>query len=167
MRNVLLLLMPPSPRFANPIDLNGRVPAPHASAGHPAAPAREWGGARRQVQSLSRRYVNTAGQVTDSDRYVDLGGLTYSASAALGTEEVPFTHDERGGYDRHIWLPSRLLGCGEGSALGVEDRIATPIHEEVGVKFTPGRSIPDGDNNLPVIDLPIMEVVLEAQVGLA
>ncbi|MDY3560564.1 hypothetical protein R5W23_001808, partial [Gemmata sp. JC673] len=43
-----------------------------------------------QVQSLSRSTVNAVGQVISEDAYFDLGGLSYSASAALGTEGVNF-----------------------------------------------------------------------------
>src|SRR5262249_31286489 len=41
-----------------------------------------------KVQSLSRDYVNSAGQVVTSDQYFDLGGLTYSTSTSLGTSGV-------------------------------------------------------------------------------
>lgn len=43
-----------------------------------------------QVQSLSRVYRNDAGQTVYSDAYFDLGGLTYTASASLGTSGVNF-----------------------------------------------------------------------------
>jgi YD repeat-containing protein len=43
-----------------------------------------------KVQSLSRSYVNSAGQVVYTDSYFKLAGLTYSTSTTLGTEGVNF-----------------------------------------------------------------------------
>ncbi len=37
------------------------------------------------VQTLTRQYVNNAGQVVNTDAYFNLSGLTYSTSASLGT----------------------------------------------------------------------------------
>jgi YD repeat-containing protein len=42
------------------------------------------------VRSLSRSYVNDAGQVIYTDDYFNLGGLSYSTSTSLGTEGVNF-----------------------------------------------------------------------------
>src|SRR5262245_9722412 len=46
------------------------------------------------LQSLSRSYVNAVGQVTHTDVYFDLSGLTYSTSTSLGTEGVNFYRTE-------------------------------------------------------------------------
>ncbi|MCI0463316.1 MAG: hypothetical protein L0Z62_40735, partial [Gemmataceae bacterium] len=55
------------------------------------------------LQSLARSYLNSAGQVTHSDVYFSVGGLTYSTSASLGTENTHFyrTHF---GYGANGWL---------------------------------------------------------------
>jgi YD repeat-containing protein len=50
------------------------------------------------VQSLQRSYVNAAGQVTHSDAYVNLSGLTYAISPTLGTENTHY-YRTRYGYD--------------------------------------------------------------------
>ena len=59
------------------------------------------------VQSLSRDYVNSAGQVIYHDDYFNLGGLTYSASTSLGTEGVNFyrtryQYDDNGNLTRTV-----------------------------------------------------------------
>src|SRR5262249_6432745 len=42
------------------------------------------------LQTLSRRYTNSAGHVISDDAYFNLSGLTYSTSASLGTENTNF-----------------------------------------------------------------------------
>jgi RHS repeat-associated protein len=42
------------------------------------------------VQSLSRTYTNSAGQVVYKDDYFNLGGLAYSTAANIGTQNVNF-----------------------------------------------------------------------------
>ncbi|VTR94318.1 rhs repeat-associated core domain-containing protein : RHS repeat-associated core domain protein OS=Singulisphaera acidiphila (strain ATCC BAA-1392 / DSM 18658 / VKM B-2454 / MOB10) GN=Sinac_0291 PE=4 SV=1: RHS_repeat: RHS_repeat [Gemmata massiliana] len=59
--------------------------APAVSSGRPTGAE-----AVSQVQSLSRSYTNEASQVTHTDAYFNLSGLTYSTSVALGTEGVNF-----------------------------------------------------------------------------
>ncbi|MBI1373852.1 MAG: LEPR-XLL domain-containing protein [Phycisphaera sp.] len=48
------------------------------------------------IESLSRSYTNAAGQMTHSDAYFDLTGVTYSTSGPLGIEG---THFLRSSYD--------------------------------------------------------------------
>src|SRR4051812_13924270 len=50
------------------------------------------------IQSLSRSYTDSAGQVVQSDRYFDLTGLTYSTSTTLGTENTNY-YRTRSAYD--------------------------------------------------------------------
>ncbi len=59
--------------------------APAVSGGRPRGPR-----ASVRCKSLSRSYVNDAGQMIYSDAYFDLTGLTYSTSATLGTAGVHF-----------------------------------------------------------------------------
>ncbi len=47
-----------------------------------------------KIQSLSRSYVNAVGQVTHTDSYFNLSGLTYSTSTSLGTENTHFYRTE-------------------------------------------------------------------------
>jgi RHS repeat-associated protein len=53
------------------------------------------------IRSLSRTYMNDAGQVTHEDAYTDLGGLTYATTGSLGTAGVNYLrttygYDQRG-----------------------------------------------------------------------
>ncbi|MBX9583069.1 MAG: hypothetical protein K2X87_22410, partial [Gemmataceae bacterium] len=66
---------------------------PAASGGRPTG-----GESVGSVQALARAYRNPAGQVTQSDAYFDLSGLTYSSSTSLGTEGTNF-YRTRAGYD--------------------------------------------------------------------
>jgi len=57
------------------------------------------------IQTLSRTYTNIGGQVTHSDVYFNLSGLTYSTSMTLGTENThfyrtSFSYDKMGRQDR-------------------------------------------------------------------
>jgi hypothetical protein len=47
------------------------------------------------IQTLSREYVNAAGQVVSSDIYFSLGSLKYSAKPNLGTENTLLPHTLR------------------------------------------------------------------------
>src|SRR5439155_6548513 len=65
------------------------------------------------LQTLARTYVSAGGQVTQSDAYFNLSGLTYSTSTSLGTENVNFYrtrygYDERGRQDR-VQLPTGTI----------------------------------------------------------
>jgi YD repeat-containing protein len=66
---------------------------PTASGGRPTG-AESIG----SLQTLSRTYTNSGGQVTQADAYFDLTGLTYSTSTTLGTEGTHF-YRTRYGYD--------------------------------------------------------------------
>jgi YD repeat-containing protein len=52
------------------------------------------------LQTLARSYTNLAGQVTSSDEYFNLSGLSYSTAPNLGTEGVNY-YRTRYGYDQH------------------------------------------------------------------
>jgi RHS repeat-associated protein len=59
------------------------------------------------VQTLSRTYLNDAGQAVTSDAYFDLSGLTYSDSTSLGTSGTNFyrtqqDYDHRGRANKTI-----------------------------------------------------------------
>ncbi|MFM8930435.1 MAG: hypothetical protein ACKOS8_00985, partial [Gemmataceae bacterium] len=62
------------------------------------------------LESLSRAYTNTAGQVINQDAYFNLSGLTYSTSTTLGTENTHFyrtvlDYDQRGRQNK-VQLPT-------------------------------------------------------------
>jgi RHS repeat-associated protein len=62
------------------------------------------------LESLSRAYTNTAGQVISQDAYFNLTGLTYSTSTTLGTENTHFyrtvlDYDQRGRQNK-VQLPT-------------------------------------------------------------
>jgi RHS repeat-associated protein len=75
-----------------------------------------------KVQSLSRSYVNAVGQVTHTDVYFDLNGLTYSTSTSLGTEgthfyRIEYAYDNTGQQNRtetHLGTISRTVHDGQG-----------------------------------------------------
>ncbi|MEI7687132.1 MAG: hypothetical protein WCL32_19105, partial [Planctomycetota bacterium] len=76
--------------------------APHLTGGRPDGTEAISG-----IQSLSRSYVNDAGQVIASDTYFDLTGVTYSTSATLGAAGVNYLrtttgYDHRGRANRTV-----------------------------------------------------------------
>jgi len=84
-----------------------------------ATPAVDAGGrptgaeAISSLQTLSRSYTNNSGQVTHSDEYFNLSGVTYSTAANLGTENTNyyrtrFAYDDRGLQER-VQLPTGTI----------------------------------------------------------
>jgi RHS repeat-associated protein len=93
-----------------------------------AAPGLDGGGrptgqeAIASLQTLSRSYTNTAGQVVYDDDYFNLSGLAYSTSTSLGTENANFYrtrygYDERGRQDR-TQLPTGTIEYAVHDGLG-------------------------------------------------
>jgi len=65
------------------------------------------------VQTLSRSYSNSGGQVTEEDDYFNLSGLTYSTSTFIGTAgtnyyATTYGYDSRGREDR-VGLPTGTI----------------------------------------------------------
>src|SRR5262249_2946796 len=65
------------------------------------------------LQTLSRSYTTSAGQVVNVDAYFNLAGLTYSTSTSLGTENTNFyrtriAYDSRGRENR-VQLPTGTI----------------------------------------------------------
>ena len=59
------------------------------------------------LQTLSRDYMNAAGQVVETDNYFNLNGVTYSTAPHLGTEGVNYyatryAYDDRGRLNRTV-----------------------------------------------------------------
>ncbi|MDY3560568.1 hypothetical protein R5W23_001812 [Gemmata sp. JC673] len=97
-----------------------------------------------QVQSLSRSYVNAAGQMVYQDAYFDLGGLSYSTSASLGVEGVNFyrtryQYDDTGAVKR-VQTPQGTI------TRSVRDALGRVVSEWVGTDDTPtsGGTVPTG-----------------------
>ncbi|WP_439623362.1 RHS repeat-associated core domain-containing protein [Gemmata sp.] len=104
--------------------------APAVSGGRPTG-AESVG----QVQSLSRSYVNAFGQVVSADAYFDLGGVTYSTAANLGTEGVNY-YRIRYGYD-HYGRKNKVTSP-EGTITRTEyDGLGRRVSDWVGTDDTP------------------------------
>ncbi|MFO0929436.1 MAG: SdrD B-like domain-containing protein [Gemmataceae bacterium] len=63
------------------------------------------------LQTLSRSYTNTGGQLMHVDTYFDLTGLSYSTSTALGVEGVHYARSFYG-YNRRGWQNRELSPTG-------------------------------------------------------
>ena len=87
------------------------------------------------VRSLSRAYTNPAGQVTHTDAYFNLTGLTYTSAAALG---FPNTHYYRTkyGYDA-AGRPSRTESPTGTIYRTVYDGLGRAVSKWVGTDDTP------------------------------
>src|SRR5262249_750687 len=74
--------------------------APHVTSGAPDGTE-----AIGTIQSLSRSYTSSAGQVVRTDAYLNLSGVTWSTAQYLGTQNTNyystlFDYDDRGRQDR-------------------------------------------------------------------
>ncbi len=97
------------------------------------------------LETLSRRYTNTAWQVTYQDDYFDLSGLTYSTSTSLGTEgtnfyRTQFGYDELGRQDR-VESPTGTI------YRTVSDFLGRIVSQWVGTDDTPAMGEWSPDNN--------------------
>jgi RHS repeat-associated protein len=88
-----------------------------------------------QVQSLSRQYMNDAGQVVAEDDYFDLAGLTYSTSTSLGTSGVNYYRTEYG-YD-HGGLRNKTVSPEGTIYRTVYDGQGRAVSDWVGTNDTP------------------------------
>ncbi|VTU01332.1 rhs repeat-associated core domain-containing protein : YD repeat protein OS=Isosphaera pallida (strain ATCC 43644 / DSM 9630 / IS1B) GN=Isop_2419 PE=4 SV=1 [Gemmataceae bacterium] len=104
--------------------------APAVSGGRPTGTE-----AISRVQSLSRAFVNAAGQVVSSDAYFDLGGLTYTTGATLGAAGVNFYRTQYG-YDTNGNLSKTVSPEGTISRT-VYDGLGRPVSAWVGTDDTP------------------------------
>ncbi len=87
------------------------------------------------LQSLSRSYANAAGQVTYTDNYFNLSGLSYSTSTSLGAEGTNFYRTEYA-YDAAGRL-SRTLSPQDTVYRTVYDGLGQVVSEWVGTDDTP------------------------------
>src|SRR5262249_38279255 len=76
--------------------------APHLTGGAPDGTE-----AIGKLQSLTRQYISTGGQVSYEDDYFNLSGLTYSTAANIGTLNTNFyrtsyAYDHRGNLERTV-----------------------------------------------------------------
>jgi RHS repeat-associated protein len=87
------------------------------------------------LQTLSRRYANSAGQLDHSDAYFSLTGLTYSTSTSLGTENTNFYRTAYV-WDEHRQLKRTQTPTGT-IYRTVFDALGRPVSEWVGTDDTP------------------------------
>ncbi len=87
------------------------------------------------IQSLSRTYVSSGGQVSASDAYFNLSGLTYSTAADIGTENTHyyrtrFGYNVNGQQDR-VQSPTGTI------SRTFRDGLGRPLSSWVGTNDTP------------------------------
>jgi RHS repeat-associated protein len=97
------------------------------------------------IQSLSRSYSNSAGQLTRSDAYFNLSGVTYSTSQYIGTQNTNYystlyDYDSRGRQDR-VQSPTGTINR------EVFDGLGRDISNWVGTNDTPSSGMWSPTNN--------------------
>jgi hypothetical protein len=103
---------------------------PHLTSGAPDGTE-----AISNIQSLSRSYTNSAGQMVRSDAYFNLSGATYSTSKYIGTVNVNYyttvyAYDDRGRQDK-VQLPTGTINR------SVFDGLSRVVSTWVGTNDTP------------------------------
>src|SRR5581483_9297515 len=97
------------------------------------------------LQSLSRTYVNAAGQAVTSDAYFDLSGLTYSTSTTLGTAGTNFDRTQQAYDDRG--RPNRTVSPTGTITRTVYDGLGRVVSAWVGTNDTPASGYWSPTNN--------------------
>src|SRR5260370_23488434 len=97
------------------------------------------------LQTLSRAYTNSAGQVTRKDSYFNLSGVTYSTSANIGTLNTNY-YEETLGYDNRGWLTRDVTPTGTITRM-VHDSLGRTVSIWVGTNDTPGSGSWSPTNN--------------------
>jgi RHS repeat-associated protein len=116
--------------------------APHLTNGVPDGTE-----AVSNIQSLSRSYTNSAGQLVRRDDYFNLSGVTYSTAQYLGTQNTNYYttlygYDERGRQNR-VQLPTGTI------QRTVYDGLGRVVSTWVGTSDTPGSGYWSPTNNTP------------------
>ncbi len=97
------------------------------------------------LQSLSRSYTNTGGQVTETDEYFNLSGVTYSNSTFIGTAGTNYYATTYGydadGRQNRVELPTGTIDR------TVDDGQGRTISTWVGTDDTPGSGTWSPTNN--------------------
>src|SRR5581483_5393701 len=96
------------------------------------------------VQSLSRSYVNAAGQAVSSDAYFYLTGLTYDVAANLGVKDTNYYRTEQA-YD-HRGRPNRTVSPTGTITRHVYDGLGRLVSVWVGIDDTPEEGYWSPDN---------------------
>jgi RHS repeat-associated protein len=97
------------------------------------------------VQTLSRIYTNSGGQVSEEDEYFNLSGVTYSTSTYIGTSGTNYyasTYD----YDSRGWLARMKHPTGTIDRT-VHDSLGRAVSVWVGTNDTPGSGSWSPSNN--------------------
>jgi RHS repeat-associated protein len=97
------------------------------------------------LQTLSRAYTNSAGQVTRKDSYFNLSGVTYSTSTNIGTLNTNY-YEESLGYDNRGWLTRDVTPTGTITRT-VHDSLGRAVGIWVGTNDTPGSGSWSPTNN--------------------
>jgi RHS repeat-associated protein len=99
------------------------------------------------LQTLSRAYTNSAGQVVRKDGYFNLSGVTYSTAANIGTLNTNY-YEESLGYDARGWLTRDVTPTGTITRT-VHDGLGRTISLWVGTNDTPTATWSPTNNNSP------------------
>ncbi len=97
------------------------------------------------VQALSRSYTNSGGQVTETDNYFNLSGVTYSTSTFIGTAGTNY-YATTYGYDTRGWLAREQLPTGTIERT-VRDGQGRTVSTWVGTNDTPASGSWSPTNN--------------------
>ena len=97
------------------------------------------------IQTLSRTYVSAGGQVTHSDSYFDLTGVTYSTAADIGTQDVNF-YRQSYGYD-HAGRQNQVVTANGTIYRTVFDGLGRAVSSWVGTNDTPISGLWSPTNN--------------------
>jgi RHS repeat-associated protein len=141
--------MPTGPTEVTRTDLPGSYTetltmsaAPHLTGGVPDGTE-----AISNIQTLSRNYMNGAGQDVRMDRYFDLNGVTYSTALYIGTQNTNYyttltSYDHRGRIER-VEAPTGTI------TRTVYDGLGRVVSTWVGTNDTPASGFWSPDNNTP------------------
>jgi len=97
------------------------------------------------IQTLSRDYMNIAGQVTRHDKYFNLSGVTYSIAANIGTLNTNY-YESTTDYDARGWDARDVSAVGTITRT-VRDGLGRTVSIWVGTNDTPGSGSWSPTNN--------------------
>jgi RHS repeat-associated protein len=139
--------MPTGPTQVSRNDLGGSYSetltmsaTPHLTGGVPDGTE-----AISSIQTLSRTYVNIAGQAVRKDDYFNLSGVTYSTANYIGTQNTNF-YTSLNDYDARGWLTRIDSPTGTITRI-VNDGLGRRISIWVGTNDTPGSGSWSPTNN--------------------
>src|SRR5260370_37994399 len=99
------------------------------------------------LQTLSRVYTNSAGQVVRKDSYFSLSGVTYSTAANIGTLNTNY-YEAAQDYDARGWLTRAVTALGT-ITRQVHDGLGRTLSVWVGTNDSPAATWSPTNNNSP------------------